>query len=175
MSEPAEADRTARSVRRKSHRTRGTRRTLGFLSDWWVELCAILFVALGVFLVFERMQIRQTVLRWIQQAIQVLGGSASSLVRRLVQLAARATLSDIVGIVLLLAAGVLALRRTRWRLMSMSRFTDRLCPRCGSELHRIHRRWYDRVLNAFVPVRRYRCRNRDCGWVGLRTGRSRHE
>lgn len=40
------------------------------------------------------------------------------------------------------------------------------CPECGAAVDRIARRWLDRLLSLFTPVRRYRCRSMACGWEG---------
>lgn len=41
------------------------------------------------------------------------------------------------------------------------------CPRCDSPLERVPRRWRDRVLSLWFPVRRYRCTGWQCGWEGV--------
>jgi hypothetical protein len=141
------------------------------LSQWWAEILIVLFVALGVFLLFERMQIRLTLLRSLQAgwgSLFKLGGAARHWVTALIE---RSTLSDFVGLALLGIALVVVLWRIRWRLVTMPRFTTRLCPVCGSRLHRVHRHALDRVLDVFVPVRRYRCDNPECRWSGRRFGK----
>jgi hypothetical protein len=40
------------------------------------------------------------------------------------------------------------------------------CPKCGSGVERISRRWIDRVMSSFLPSRRYRCRSIACKWEG---------
>jgi len=46
-----------------------------------------------------------------------------------------------------------------------------LCPACGLGIERIARRWPDRLLSVWLPVRRYRCTGDRCGWHGnLRSG-----
>ena len=164
------------SLRRSSSRHRRQpsrfRRFVGRAwSEWWVEILIVLLVAMGVFLLLERMQIRRTLLRWLQAgwaALLELGGEAQ---RGLVPLIQKSTLSDLVGLGLLAAALAFVLWRIRWRLVTMPRFTTHLCPRCGSNLHRVHRRSLDRVLNLLVPVRRYQCDGKQCRWQGLRFGR----
>jgi hypothetical protein len=42
-----------------------------------------------------------------------------------------------------------------------------LCPVCGSPLRQINRRTFDRLINQFYRVHRYRCSNADCRWEGL--------
>lgn len=41
------------------------------------------------------------------------------------------------------------------------------CPKCGgNDLVRIRRRVVDRLLSIFVKLRRYRCPEPRCEWVG---------
>jgi predicted RNA-binding Zn-ribbon protein involved in translation (DUF1610 family) len=71
------------------------------------------------------------------------------------------------GVILVLA--LLGAGAYGWRyLMQRSKLWVHACPECGSyQLQRIHRRWYDRLLNrAGIPIRRYRCPN--CHWHGRR-------
>jgi len=42
-----------------------------------------------------------------------------------------------------------------------------LCSVCGSPLRQIHRRTFDRLINQFYRVHRYRCLNSECQWTGL--------
>jgi hypothetical protein len=170
-----EESRPSRSSSRQQARPSRVRRGLARLSEWRAEIFVVFLVALAIFLLVERMQIRQTLLGWLRQgldALKSLGGGATQWVVDFVE---NTTLSDLTGYALLLIAIVFVAWRTRWRLMRMPRLTAAACPRCGSELHRIHRRPRDRLLDLFVPVRRYRCKNRDCSWRGLRVGKSQHE
>jgi hypothetical protein len=80
----------------------------------------------------------------------------------------RTTVSDLTGFVLLAIALAVVIWRIRWRLLRTPRYTARTCPLCGEDLQRTHRRRVDRIANLYVPVRRYRCRNHDCRWQGLR-------
>lgn len=43
---------------------------------------------------------------------------------------------------------------------------SRACPRCSSALFGVARRWPDRLLSLFVPLRRYRCISLQCSWEG---------
>ncbi len=45
------------------------------------------------------------------------------------------------------------------------------CPRCGARIHRVHRRYLDRLISLIAPHYRYRCFH--CGWSGLRPGGKR--
>jgi predicted RNA-binding Zn-ribbon protein involved in translation (DUF1610 family) len=162
---------TPRTSHRRSSRHSRFRRILARAwSEWRVEILIGLMVAVAIFLLVERMQIRQTLLGWLRQAVQAVGQVAGGLLRGLVDFVRNTTLSDLVGYALLLGALVFFLWRVRWRLMTAPRFTTRACPRCGNDLIRVHRHAADRLLNLFVPVRRYRCKDGSCGWSGLRVG-----
>jgi len=120
------------------------------------------------------MSIRQTLWGWLVAVWHGLQSFVSGLTRAVIGLAQNTTLSDLVAYALLLVAVALVLWRARRKLMTLPRFTVLKCPRCGSGLHRVHRRWYDRLLDLYVPVRRYQCEDPDCRWRGLRVKRSRH-
>jgi len=76
----------------------------------------------------------------------------------------------LVLIIALVIAGI------RFLILRPLRDTTRQCPRCGGELHRVHRTPADRLLSHIVHVHRYRCTNPRCGWQGLRRRhhRARH-
>jgi hypothetical protein len=154
--------------RRRGRQSRLLRRLAHFWGEWRVEIFTVLVVALGVFLLVERMQIRETLLRWVQQGFQFLKGLGGGIGRGLVDFLQNTTLSDLTGYVLLLLASVFVFWRVRWRLLTTPRIAGRDCPHCGGVLIRIHRRPIDRLMSLYVPVARYRCRNHECGWQGLR-------
>ncbi len=163
-------------------RKRKRKRSNRFLSkvrrtwrEWWVEIVAVFLALLAVFLLVERMNIRQTLWAWLVGLLDGLQSLVTSLIKGVETLARRTTLSDLTGYVLLILVAALIVWRTRRRLMTQPRFTEPKCPRCNGGLHRIHRRWRDRALNLFVPIRRYQCKSQECGWRGLRVRKSRHE
>jgi hypothetical protein len=129
-----------------------------------VEIILLLMAAAGLLLIFERSWLRLTLVnsaRW-------LGGVVLQGADGFLALLDRFSPSDLLGLALVLVAlGVIAWR-IRWRAMRSPRLTTVACPVCGAVIHRIHRKWYDRVINWAAPVRRYRCANRACGWQGLR-------
>ncbi|MBN1135296.1 MAG: hypothetical protein JXM73_01850 [Anaerolineae bacterium] len=164
--------RPKKSRRRRANRFRAAVRLIW--QDWWVEILVGISIALAVFLLAERMNIRETLRAWLLGLGHGLWGLVTSLARAVVNRVQHTTLSDLAAYVLLTAAFSLVMWRTRWRLMASPRFTNLKCPRCGGEVHRVHRRWRDRLLNLYVPVRRYQCEDPDCGWRGLRVKRYRH-
>lgn len=146
-----------------------------FWSEWRFEAVMALVVVLGLFLILEQVQIREMMAGWLASAAEGFTAAGSGFLRRVGRFLQDVTLSDLVGYALLAAALVLFYLRGRWRLMTMERFTARVCPRCGHGLHRVHRRPIDRLVNMLVPVARYRCRNPECDWRGLRVKRARLE
>ncbi len=69
----------------------------------------------------------------------------------------------LVGVILvgLVGVGLFVLRA------GGQRSATRVCPRCGQELHRIHRMPLDKFISRFVHVHRYRCANPRCRWEGI--------
>ncbi len=84
--------------------------------------------------------------------------------------AARLSLSDLVGGLLIAGALLAIVLRVRWRLLNNPQLASITCPRCGGQIHRIHRKTLDRLICLYVPVRRYRCHDSACRWHGLRVG-----
>ena len=163
--------RSERSRRRSANQFRAAVRRIW--QGWWVEILIGVLVTLAVFLLVERMDIRQTLRNWLVAAWHGLESLISGLTRAAIGQVQNITPSDLVAYALLVAAAYLVLWRGRRRLMTQPRFTTLKCPRCGSEVHRIHRHWHDHLLDLYVPVRRYQCKDPACRWRGLRVKRYR--
>ncbi|WP_017716184.1 hypothetical protein [Kamptonema formosum] len=127
------------------------------------EFVALFLAGLGIFLLVEPFEIRAT--------LGSLGAEAARAglesLKNLRQIAA----SDAIAVLLLAVSAVLLVNRIRYRLQTSEQLVSLKCPACGSKLHRNHRQLFDRLINSFVPVFRYRCANRQCGWQGLRVKR----
>jgi hypothetical protein len=145
-----------------------------FLSANSVEIIAAAVVGLGIFLILERMNIRLALLQaagiGVQNALHAIGHVDDAVA----DLIARITLSNALGFVLVLGAGIAIVLRVRWRLVQTESLTTLRCPRCGGSIHRVHRRLGDRAISWFVLVRRYSCWNRECRWCGIRVATSKH-
>ena len=156
------------------HHHRQENRAVKFLRAYRFEVIWLAIVLLGIFLVLEQIDFRAALLRWLTFA----GGAAlegidlmSSAVFTFI---GHTTVADAIGYLLILGAVVAVLLRIRWRLMRAPSLTSVQCPRCRSDLHRVHRQALDHAINWYVPVRRYQCTNRECNWRGLRVGESIH-
>jgi len=135
-----------KDARQRTRRQSRVRRLLARAwNEWRIEITIGLIVALAIFLLVERLQIRQGLLGWLNAGLQGLGHLfrvAADAVARFIQ---TTTLSDLLGYTLLLVALFVVLWRTRWRLMNAARLAGSKCPGCGRRISRIHRRWYDRL------------------------------
>jgi hypothetical protein len=140
-----------------------------FLREYRIELVAVFMALLGIFLLVERMQIRATILRTISLAWRTLSGTAGAVVRSVIYRILHITVSDLIGLTLIVLSIVIVLWRMRLRLLQ--RLTGSTCPVCGGELRRCRRDWLDRLLSLLLPVAPYRCHNEECRWEGLRVQR----
>jgi hypothetical protein len=141
-----------------------------FLRIYRFEIIWLVIVALGIFLIFERLNIRQSLSAWLRQFAAAAQHSVGDVGGKVADLLAQITLSDAVGFALVMAALVAIVFRVRWRILRNPAFTLMRCPRCDGNIHRVHRHAIDRLISLYVPVRRYRCANDECRWQGLRVG-----
>ena len=175
MTQREESNTQPVSRRRRDRKPRREEGIGRFWAKWRVEIVIVLLIALAVFLLVERMQIRQSLWALLRKGYEVLLGLVGSVQDWLVNLVRNTTISDLTAYVLLLVVLVVMAWRIRWRLMRAQRLTGQECPRCGSDLRRTHRRWRDRLVNLYLPVRRYGCNGRGCSWSGLRVAVRRHD
>ena len=150
------------------HRRRPESKFRRFVRAYRFEIIWLAVVALGLFLLLERMSIRATIFRWLKIGIGAVFYGVSRVDNAILDFFTRTTLSDAIGYVLILGALVALVLRLRWRLVRMPSLTTIRCPQCGGEVRRVHRRPRDYLINLFVPVYRYRCSNHECRWEGLR-------
>ncbi len=132
------------------------------------EIVVVAVIALGVFLLVEQMNIRPTLIRWLGVALGALLrgiGQIDNVARDTLE---HLTLSNALGLVLIFGALLAIVLRLRWQLMHRPALTVITCPVCGSELRQVHRQPIERLIDWYIPLRRYRCRNHDCNWEGLK-------
>jgi hypothetical protein len=159
----------AQSGRRRRRRPLRANPIIGFLRLYPEVVLMVLF-GLGVFLVVSRAGLRRDILVWVGRGFRGASEAFAGLAAAPGILASQLTLADKVGLLLVIGAGAAIAVRMRWRLMHTAALRDLHCPKCGGTIHRIHRKRTDRLLDLFVPVRRYGCSNADCRWRGLRIG-----
>jgi len=157
----------------RTHRHQDNRASK-LLREYRFEVVWLAIVLLGAFLVLEQIDIRSALLRWLTSTGQAALAEINLLDGAMLHFVARTTVADAIGYLLILGAAVAVLLRIRWRLMRAPSLASVLCPRCGADLHRVHRRKLDHAIDWYVPVRRYRCANQQCNWDGLRIARSSH-
>jgi hypothetical protein len=132
------------------------------------ELLWLAIGATGVLLLTVYPQLRQTMEHAAEHTVDSVTPAARELHSEMLDALAATTPVELFGLALVLIGAVAILYRLRWRLIHSPALTEVICPRCGGEVHRVHRHSLDRLINGFVPVRRYRCWNKECSWEGLR-------
>lgn len=154
------------------HRHRRSRRQdspfVRLLKTYWVELAIVAGLLLTIFLFFEQMNIRGTLLAWLQGVDDTVMGIVGRVIDALIRFRSGLGLSELIAIPLFLIVLAALLWRVRWRLRRTPALVILTCPRCGGRIHRAHRHGVDRLVNLVVPVRRYRCGGKECRWHGLR-------
>jgi hypothetical protein len=134
------------------------------------EIIWLVIVALDIFLIFERLNIRRSLSAWPGQFVAAVQHSVGDLGGTVGALLARIALSDAIGYALIPGAMVaIALRVRRWLIDNQSLARLR-CPQCNGEIYRVHRHAVDRWISLYMPVQRYRCANDQCLWHDLRVG-----
>jgi hypothetical protein len=156
-------------VRHKSRRRESTAGRIW--RQYRFEFIGLIAIALGLFLILERLNLRASLAVWFREFINQLFSRFQQLDGTLGAFLARLSLSDLVGALLITCAVVAVIYRVRWRLLNNPALSATICPKCGGPIHRIHRKPLDRLISLYVPVRRYRCHNSGCAWRGLRVGR----
>lgn len=164
-----------RTVKRRSRsRWRGRFRKMPlWAQEYWIEIALTAAILIAIFLLVEPWDIRVTVLRWVRGTLGVFLANVGETGRAFASWFRGLTLSDATAFLILAGVLIVAIWRVRWRVIRTERLWNTACPRCKqSDLHRIHRRFWGRVLGALgFPVARYRCGN--CDWKGLRIRRRR--
>ncbi len=138
--------------------------------EYWVEFVALLIVGIGVFLVFVESNIRDILIAIVMRLITLFNMLVVYIVSNIAQFIVHFSFNDLLGAFLLVGAMIFLLWRGRYHFNHSAFWNAVICPKCGSDLHRIHRSRFDRFLSAtLLPgARRYRCKNPDCRWSGLK-------
>jgi hypothetical protein len=128
------------------------------LRKYWGEILGAILLALGIFLLVEKLEIKAVIYSKLVWLVQQLGRFFSSLFSWV----GSVEFSDYVG--LLLVVGAVVLIGARFRARIIKRHADRgplhRCPKCGERTKRVPGR-IDQRMVAFlfrVRIRRYTCR-----------------
>lgn len=142
---------------KQEHRSREPRPEPSFLRKFRLELLAGLFFGLGVFLLLEQLEIKQIMFRACKWSLAILIDVVSYPVDLLFPMQR----SDIVGIILIVLALLIIGARFRFRMIERQQVVDvdERCPKCQSDLTRMHRKLIHRLLQLVFRVRitRYAC------------------
>lgn len=139
------------------------------LKEYRIEAIAVLLALLGVFLLVEQFEIRATLRLFLENSTGWLANLVRALLDGLASYILSFTLSDLVGLLLVISASLFIIWRFRYHYIRSERWLSEGCPRCGSHLHRIHRTKLDHLLTkSLLPhAGRYLCSNSSCRWTGL--------
>lgn len=144
-----------------------------FLRDYRIEILAGFFALLGVLFLGLRGVIA-TFLARNEHEISALGRIILQLLDGwLIQARQGFNLSTLLAYLVVLLALAVISWRVRARFLTSASWKATVCPRCGSDIHRVHRNLLDHFLSfTLLPsARRYRCANEKCRWSGLRRRR----
>ncbi len=143
------------------------------IREYWLELAALVVVATGALLVVKEFSIRETLSLVYHNAISHLGGWAQNASTNAQNFFVNFSINDFLGGLLVVAGLAFIIWRGRYHFYRSEYWQAVNCPKCGSDLHRIHRTTWDRFLSNTLlrGARRYHCRNKECGWSGLRQKR----
>ncbi len=131
------------------------------MSRFRLEILSLLLLGTGLFLLLERLEIKQILFQGCRRLLSVFQSGASYLVNALTGIQR----SDIVGLVLVALAVCVMATRIRFRMIQRQPGLemDSKCPKCGADLMRIHRKLIHRLLQPVFRVRitRYACKKCD--------------
>ena len=129
-----------------------------FLNDFNFEIKVILLLALGIFLLIEELEIKNSFFELIKLIIFNISKVIQWILNKSAFFITRFEFSDIVGISILLYVFYLIANRSRERLFN--RFPNlNNCSKCNGKIHRIRKKWNHKVLSYvyFITVKHYQC------------------
>ena len=155
------ADQSTGRHRRRHHHHRKHSAFLEFVLRNKLDLSIAFLFLFGIFLLVERMEIKETVWAWMRGWVMAIYVFIADLFGTVGGLEG----SDLIGISLIILALVLLTVRTRRILIANHPALDE-CPICGGELYRTHRQTPQRVLESVLSLRikNYSCK--DCDFTG---------
>lgn len=138
-----------------------------FFQEYNFEITVLFLIALGVFLLVEKMEIKHYIYEFVKGILFTVGDFFKLLRDGTIFIVDKFEVSDLVGISLILFA--LFLIANRWRERMIERYSVlRNCPECGGNLHRIKREFNHKLTSLvfFVEVKHYHCKT--CNYKGFK-------
>lgn len=156
------------NVPEQSHRHRKSKRhEKSIVREFSMEIFIGFIFLIGVFLLFEKMEIKSYVFNGIVSFFQAITRAFSDFLGTILGATEIFETSDIVGTILIMVAFFMLSFRVRQK--AILRFHElSVCPDCGGDLIHIHRTIIQRIASKlfFLKIRRYQCKS--CGFQGLR-------
>jgi len=152
---------------RKKRRHHSRKPKISFWNEYRFEIIVFSLLAMGIFLLVEKMEIKMTVYRWVKTFIIITTRLISDASQTTFQLIQEVETSDIIGLILILTALFMIYLRIRKR--TIYRFATLYeCPNCGGELRRIHRKISHRILGLLLwtDIKYFSCNK--CDFHGIR-------
>ncbi len=147
------------------------------LHDFRLEITILLLALIGVVLMVGNFGIMGFLRRLFFGAVDRVQSSFQTAANSALGAIQNFSLVDLIGGFFAVGAITFVYVRVRHRYREHPDYAATVCPRCGGQIHRVHRSKFDRLMSkTLLPdSRRYRCVNQSCGWSGLRHKRYRSE
>jgi len=152
--------------KQRKHR-KSKRHEVSLLVEFRFEIIIGFLFLLGVFLLYEDMEVKTVVFQGILSVIHGFNLWLSNLLSNILGIADYVETSDIVGTFFILLALFLLLHRARHK--ALARFAELSeCPECEGDLIHIHRTLTHRIISKIfrLKIRHMKCKS--CEFEGLR-------
>lgn len=155
-------------AKQKARRKRKSKRhEKSFLRDFSFEIFVAFLFLLGLFLLFEDMEVKSVVFQGILGFFNTITNAFSRLLGAILGGLSVIETSDVVGTILIIIA--LFLLSYRARQKTILRYSElNSCPECDGDLTHVHRNRLQRLTSTVLrlKIRRYQCK--DCDFDGVR-------
>ena len=121
------------------------------LKEYRIEFIAGGVVLIGILLMIEPFDIREALLNGLTKFANNILNSLENLLARVKNPSTLLSTSDMLGIILVLLAVGFIVWRIRFRFRTGKRWQSGICPKCSSQIMRVHRNWVDRLLGVTLP------------------------
>lgn len=164
----------ALAEQRKRKKRRSKRHERSFLRDFSFEIFVAFLFLLGLFLLFEDMEVKAVVFTGILGFFNAITNGFSKIIGSIIGGLSVIETSDVVGTILIIVALLLLSYRARQK--AILRYSElNSCPECDGDLTHVHRSRLQRLTATLLrlKIRRYRCKECDFDGVRIRSLYSR--